>query len=447
MGDVLSLLLACAPTLILTRILGWHPIDLPETLVWGALWLIWRGYQGLYPGYGRSPQTELRLHVVGTLQVAGVQLAAALAIQRLTPTPPSALVLWALLLVTALTMRYALRSLLIRWGQYGRPISVIGAGHTAELAIAHLCQHPAYGLNPVYAYDDNPELQGRHVRGVPVIGPIELALTMPRTQQALISIPGARAETQRRLVNGIYSAFPLTWVIPDLFGVPNQGLQTHSIGAIASLEIRNNLRSLRSRLVKRILDLLCAIVCTVLALPLLLIIAVAIRLESKGPVIYKAYRLGRYGQPFPCYKFRSMHEDAEQRLESLLKECPELRHEYETFHKLKQDPRVTRIGGLLRMTSLDELPQLWNVLMGQMSLVGPRPYLPRESQKIGHAIDTILRVRPGMTGYWQVNDRSESTFEQRVDMDQFYIANWSPWLDLVILLQTVRVVVRGMGAY
>lgn len=452
LGDVLSLLLVQALLSASLLIPGPGAEPVPATaiqasVVWGLLWMIWRAFQGLYPGYGRSPQTELRLHVVGTLQVAAVQLAAALAITGLAPVAPRALLEWAALIVVALFVRYGLRALLIRTGSFGRRISVIGAGRTAAVTIAHLRAHPAYGLVPVAAYDDNPALHGQSVAGVPVLGPIEQALIAPRTQQALISIPGARAETQRRLVNSVYSVFPSTWVIPDLFGVPNQALQTHNIGTIASLEIRNNLRSPRSRAVKRVLDLTCAVICAVLALPLLAGIAVAIRLEGRGPVIYKAARLGRHGQTFPCYKFRTMHEDAEQRLTSLLAAHPELRHEYETFHKLKRDPRVTRVGLWLRLTSLDELPQLWNVLMGQMSLVGPRPYLPRESQKIGKAIDTILRVRPGMTGYWQVNDRSQSTFEQRVDMDQFYIANWTPWLDVVILFQTAGVVLARKGAY
>ncbi|WP_245593104.1 undecaprenyl-phosphate galactose phosphotransferase WbaP [Deinococcus frigens] len=447
LGDTLSLLLACALTLTLTRAMGWRSIDFPDTLVWGALWLVSRGYQGLYPGYGRSPQTELRLHVVGTLQVVGVQMASALAIQRFAPAAPSALVLWAILLGVALLMRYALRSLLIRMGQYGRPISVIGAGHTAELAIAHLCQHPAYGLNPAYAYDDNPELHGRHVRGIPVLGPIELALTAPRTQQALISIPGARADIQRWLVNSIYNAFPLTWVIPDLFGVPNQALHTHNIGTIASLEIRNNLRSSRARLTKRVFDLLGAGVGGLLISPIVCAIALAIRLDSAGPAVYRARRLGSGGHAFDCLKFRSMHSNAEAKLQEVLDADPVLKAEFAATHKLKDDPRVTRVGAFLRRTSLDELPQLLNVLRGEMSLVGPRPIVQAEIEKYGEAYATFKQVRPGMTGYWQANGRSDTSYDERVAMDQFYVTNWSPWLDLVVLLQTVRVVVKGRGAY
>lgn len=447
LGDVLSALLAYALTSLLLTAMGRPALRLEPGLIWLGLWLLWRAYQGLYPGYGRSPQTELRLHVVGTLQVVVAQLAAAFAVHRFAPSITGVLLQWGLTLVLALLVRYGVRALLIRLGQYGRAISVIGAGHTAALTITHLCANPAYGLNPVVAYDDNPALHGTALHGVPVAGPIDLALAQPLTEQALISIPGARAETQKRLVNSIYAAFPITWVVPDLFGVPNQALQPHNIGSVASLEIRNNLRSVRARVIKRTLDFILSLVGLLLIAPLLLIIAVLIGLDSPGPVLYRAPRLGRNRVPFSCYKFRSMYLNAEERLQDLLVEDPGLRTEYETYHKLKDDPRVTRIGALLRKYSLDELPQILNVLRGEMSLVGPRPYLPREQGKMGAMTELIVQVRPGMTGYWQVSGRNSSTFEERLAMDRFYITNWTPWLDLVILLQTVREVLMGKGAY
>lgn len=447
LGDVLSALLAYLMASSLMKALGRPALQLESTLIWLGLWLLWRAYQGLYPGYGRSPQTELRLHTIGTLQVAVAQLAAAVAVHRFAPSVAGVVTQWTLILILALLVRYAVRALLIHLGHYGRPISVIGAGHTAALTIAHLRAHPAYGLNPVAAYDDNPVLHGASLHGVPVLGPIALALENPLTEQALISIPGARAETQRWLVNSIYAAFPITWVIPDLFGVPNQALQPHNIGSVASLEVKNNLRSVRARAVKRILDVVLSLLGLVVIAPLLLVIAVLIRLDSPGPVLYGAPRLGRNLVPFRCYKFRSMYQDAEERLHHLLAADPHLCAEYETYHKLKDDPRVTPVGRFLRKFSLDELPQIFNVLKGEMSLVGPRPYLPREQTKMGTATSFIAQVRPGITGYWQVSGRSASTFEQRLDMDRFYIANWTPWLDLVVMIQTVQVVVMGKGAY
>jgi len=449
LGDILSALLAhTVVTLALTGTgVSQATLHLETVLIWVVLWVLWRAYQGLYPGYGRSPQTELRQHTVGTLQVAVAQLAAAFAVQRFPVSIQSVGLHWMIVLVLSLLVRYFVRSVLISMGRYGRPISVIGAGHTAELIVAHLRAHPAYGLNPVVAYDDNTALHGTLVEGIPVRGAIDLALTDPTTEQALISIPGARAETQKRLVNSIYAVFLITWVVPDLFGVPNQGLQPHNIGSVASLEVKNNLRSVQARLIKRTLDLLGASLGGLLISPVLIVIALAIRLDSPGPVVYPARRLGRNGQTFDCFKFRSMHRDAEAKLHQVLESDLELRAEFEATHKLKNDPRVTRVGAFLRKTSLDELPQLANVLLGTMSLVGPRPIVQAEIERYGDIYMVYKQVRPGMTGYWQANGRSDTSYEERVAMDNFYVTNWTPWLDLVILLQTVRVVFLGKGAY
>ena len=415
--------------------------------VWLSFWVLWRAYQGLYPGYGRSPQTELRLHTVGTIQLLGAQLAAAFAVHQFTPSVVGIVLQWLVILLLALPVRSSLRSLLIRIGRYGRPVSVIGAGQTAATTIAQLRANPAYGLRPVAAYDDNPTLQGTIVEGVPVLGSLEDALTMPRTNQVLISIPGARAEVQQKIINQFYNAFPITWIIPDLIGVPNQALQPHNIGNVASLELKNNLKSLKSRSVKRAIDLVLSFIGIILVSPFLIIIAILIRIDSPGPVIYKASRIGKDLNLFACYKFRSMYVDADERLNKLLEENSEMQKEYSKYHKIKDDPRVTKIGKILRKLSLDELPQIVNVILGQMSLVGPRPYLPREQVKMGPTVGFVSQVRPGMTGYWQVSARNSSTFEERLEMDNFYISNWTPWLDVVILIQTVRVVLLGKGAY
>ncbi|WP_268247570.1 undecaprenyl-phosphate galactose phosphotransferase WbaP [Deinococcus ficus] len=446
-GDAGSAFTAVWLAALFVSLTGRVAFDAVSTLIWVAAWVLLRAYQGLYPGYGKSPQTELRLHSVGTLQLLGAQLAAAFAIQEFAPSALGIGLQWLLTLVLALLVRYSIRAFLIRSGRFGRDISIIGAGQTAAIAIGHLRANPAYGLRPLIAYDDNPELQGTSLEGVPIIGSIEDALHAPRTLQALISIPGARAEVQQRLVNGVYAAFPFTWVIPDLFGVPNQALQPHNIGSVASLEVRNNLRSVQSRFIKRTIDLLGAGLGGLFLLPILLLIALAIKLDSPGPAVYRARRLGRNGEPFDCFKFRSMHRDAEAKLNSVLDSNPALKAEFEATHKLKDDPRVTRVGAFLRKTSLDEFPQLANVFLGTMSLVGPRPIVQGEVPKYGDIYAVYKQVRPGMTGYWQANGRSDTSYDERVGMDNFYVTNWTPWLDMVVLIQTIRVVFAGKGAY
>jgi len=181
-------------------------------------------------------------------------------------------------------------------------------------------------------------------------------------------------------------------------------------------------------------------------IPLLMAIVVLIKLDSSGPAFYSHQRLGVGGKHFRCWKFRTMYTNAEYVLDEFLQENPTLRAEWEQNFKLRDDPRVTRVGHFLRKTSLDELPQLWNVLRGEMSLVGPRPIVDAEIPKYGTIYEMYQRIRPGMSGFWQINGRNDTDYTERVRLDAYYVHNWSVWLDLVILARTVRIVVLGRGA-
>jgi Undecaprenyl-phosphate galactose phosphotransferase WbaP len=199
------------------------------------------------------------------------------------------------------------------------------------------------------------------------------------------------------------------------------------------------------RFAKRVMDVALTIFGGLCILPILVLLAVAIKLDSRGPVLYTQERLGQDGKRFRAFKFRTMHGDGEARLKAVLASHPKLAAEYEEFHKLNDDPRVTRVGRVLRRYSLDELPQLWNVVRGEMSLVGPRPYLEREVPEMEQSEGIILRAKPGMTGLWQVSDRNATGFSLRIKMDVYYVRNWSPWLDVYILARTLGVVVKGTG--
>ena len=182
-------------------------------------------------------------------------------------------------------------------------------------------------------------------------------------------------------------------------------------------------------------------------LPVLVLLMLAIKLDSPGPIFFSQDQLGHHARRIRPIKFRTMHVGAEERLAEILAEGGALAQEYARYHKFKDDPRTTRVGKLLRRTSLDELPQLWNVLVGEMSLVGPRPYLPRELPAMGGHEGTILLVRPGLTGLWQVSGRNQTSFEARVQFDVTYVQQWSLLKDLKILVKTVGVVLGGVGAY
>lgn len=446
-ADVLAAMLSLLLAYLVLSQRQFASLDTNFMVTWGLVWIFVRVLQGYYPAYGRSPQSEIQLHFTSTTQVLLIQLAAMFAVQNLVPTRLGLIVIWLGLFVFALPMRYLVRHLLIKAGYFGRPVAIIGAGKTGQAAIQQLQRFPAYGLRPVAIYDDNPDLIGQNIEGIPVLGTLQNAAQSPLTNHALISIPGARAQRLHQIINNIHQAYPMTWVIPDFFGVPNQSLRPHSLGTFAALEVRNNLRSTRSRAVKRSLDIVLVALGGLLALPVMLLIALLIRMDSPGPIVYRARRIGAEGKMFNCLKFRSMYLDADERLKHILAENAELRAEFEATHKLKDDPRVTRMGALLRKTSLDELPQLWNVLIGEMSLVGPRPIVTAEIEKYAEVFEVYKQVRPGITGYWQVHGRSDTTYEERVNMDLFYVSNWSPWLDLVVLIKTVGVVLMGKGAY
>ena len=196
--------------------------------------------------------------------------------------------------------------------------------------------------------------------------------------------------------------------------------------------------------IKRGIDLLLSFAAIILLLPVMLVIAIIIRWDSPGPAIYGQERLGWRGRTFRCYKFRTMHINSEQKLAQLLAQDPSARREWERYRKLRcRDPRVTRVGRFLRRRGLDELPQLFNVLKGEMSLIGPRPYLIEERPLIGPELSTILQMRPGITGLWQVLGKSELPFRQRVRLEAWYVRHWSPRLDLAIFVRTVRAIVSG----
>ena len=213
------------------------------------------------------------------------------------------------------------------------------------------------------------------------------------------------------------------------------------------IRVQNNLAKKVNRIIKRIFDIVVTVCGGILILPFIAVIALLIRLDSPGPVVFAHRRVGQGGKEFSCYKFRSMVSNAQEELNAYLKDNPEAREEWERDFKLKDDPRITKIGRFLRKTSLDELPQLWNVLVGDMSLVGPRPIVKDEIVKYGTYINDFYLVPPGITGVWQVSGRSDTTYDERVQMDSWYVHNWSVWIDIVYLVKTVLAVAKGKGAY
>lgn len=205
---------------------------------------------------------------------------------------------------------------------------------------------------------------------------------------------------------------------------------------------------IRHNAIKRAFDILFSVTILVLSAPIMAFVALSVRFSSKGKIVYAHERIGRGGKPFRCYKFRTMYPDADMRLKEILEQCPILNQEWERNHKLKNDPRVTPIGKFLRKTSLDEFPQFWNVLKGDLSVVGPRPVVQYEITKhLGPKAAKILSIRPGLTGLWQVSGRSDTCYSKRIKMDEQYVDSQSILLDLKIIAKTIPSMFFSKGAY
>jgi Undecaprenyl-phosphate galactose phosphotransferase WbaP len=242
-------------------------------------------------------------------------------------------------------------------------------------------------------------------------------------------------------------AFAHLILIPDTDFIWRVGSYTRDLMGILGHQARNNLLHGESRIAKRAIDIACSAVLTSFLLPLILVISLLVVVESGFPVFYSQKRLGHEGRTFHIWKFRTMAQNSTEVLERCLASRSDLRKEWAEDQKLRNDPRISRLGRVLRITSLDELPQLWNVIKGEMSLVGPRPIVEAEVAKYKEAYSLVAKAPPGLTGLWQVSGRNHTTYAERIAYDTYYVRNWSVWMDIYLLAKTVGVVLSGDGAY
>ena len=355
------------------------------------------------------------------------------------------------ILLYIIVFRYILARTLIKLNVLAIPVLLVGAGKTAELVDVHFSNMPLAMYKIVGFVDDNPksDVLANKYECLGKFSDAEAVIKKYNIPNVLVCAPGLEPRKLVTLINKLQILVEKVTFVPELFGIPAANIQARGLmnEQTLILEVKNNLAQRRNRLFKRIFDITATVIGGILILPIVAIVAVLIYLDSPGPIVFGHKRVGQGGKEFPCYKFRSMVPNAQEALEIYLKENPEAREEWERDFKLKDDPRVTKIGKFLRKTSLDELPQLWNVLIGDMSLVGPRPIVRAEVEKYGEYINDFYLVPPGITGVWQVSGRSDTTYEERVLMDSWYVHNWSVWIDIVYLVKTVLAVLKGKGAY
>jgi Undecaprenyl-phosphate galactose phosphotransferase WbaP len=419
----------------------------PAIIVWVAL----RALLGMYPGYGLDAVEELRRHTFSLLATLGVLAIFALGfhIGELL----SRLLLgcaFACLLLVAPFIRYFVKRGLKGIGLWGKPVVILSYKGIAANITDRLKRNWELGYNPVAVFGYRLETKELSLERVDDEHALANAVDLARqhaVDTALFAMPHTRREQLAKLVNIASLHFRRVFVVPNLGGITNSAARARDLGGTCALEIEYNLLNPWALRAKRIADLAATLVGGILVLPVFIVLAFLVYLESGAPVFYIDRRMGQDGKLFSCIKFRTMVSDAEALLQKMLEEDANFREEYSKYHKLREDPRVTRVGRFLRRTSLDELPQLWNVLRGEMSLVGPRPYLPRESEEIGITQSEILRVPPGITGPWQVSGRNRAFFSERVEMDDSYVRDWSMWLDILLLIRTVKTLLFDRAAY
>ncbi|MEZ4633168.1 MAG: undecaprenyl-phosphate galactose phosphotransferase WbaP [Deinococcales bacterium] len=455
LSDVLWLLLSLGIALLCYKLLGQTLDKLPKALGYLryclVLWplLMWR--EGLYPGYGLMASQELRKQVTAFSLAAFMTMGILLFFYRDLAIPRLFVVLvWFLSLLIAPFGRWFTKKLLRRLGLWGNRVLIVGAGELGQRIAKSLRLRPLSGLEPQAFFDDAPHKQQKSFEGVEVLGQlqdVEAYAQKHGIKHLIIAISQASSELRHSFLKMQGKTFQKVQFVPELQGLPLDSVHVSSLENFFVIESYNALNVPVNQLLKRALDLFGVIIGGLLISPLILAFAVAIYLDSPGPIFFGHKRLGKGGKHFKAWKFRTMIPDAQNMLDDLLARDESLRQEWNVNQKLKDDPRVTRVGRFLRKYSLDELPQLWNVLKGEMSLVGPRPIVDNEISKYGSAWELYQMVVPGMTGYWQVNGRSDTDYGQRVAMDSFYVRNWSLWLDIIILSQTVEVVLKGDGAY
>jgi len=415
-----------------------------------GLFLVYFALLGLYPGTGIRAPMEIRKIVYG-LTTGFITLASiAFLTKRADLYSRGAFLLAFGIAVLLLPVaRLAARAFFSRFGWWGEGVVVLGAGETGKMVVNALQREAGLGYRVVAMLDDDSRLWGKKVVGVPVEGPLSLASQYAArgVRYLVLAMPGVPAGRLVEILESYGAAFPHVIMIPDFFGGPSLWVHANDLGGVLGLEVEQKLLRREALLLKRALDLLIVILTFPFWGALVLVGAVLVKITSPGPAFYFHWRVGRGGRKFRVYKLRTMVVNADKVLEAYLQRYPELRAEWESEQKLRHDPRITKVGRFLRRTSLDELPQLFNVLKGEMSLVGPRPIVEEEIPRYGKQFALYQRVLPGLTGLWQVSGRSKVSYEERVQLDAYYVRNWSIWFDLYILLKTVKVVLLGEGAY
>ena len=378
------------------------------------------------------------------------------------PYMPKVVTFWTLAVALVFVSRAIARLCVRRSDSYQQNTIIVGCGRVAQLIASKILRHKEYGINLLGFLDSTPSSRRGDLGDLIVLGGIEQLQQVVDelgVDRVIVAYVG-QGPAQEDLVGDLRmlrSNDVQIDVAPRFFDLVGPGAGFHAIEGFPLVGLPPARLPSSSLILKRGLDVVVSAVALLVLVPLFVYVAIRIKLDSPGPVFYRHERLGRSWRPISVFKFRTMRlafsrgeryggEAAEKAFAALMAE-PQRRREFEGNQKLRDDPRVTRFGAFLRKTSIDELPQLINVLTGELSLVGPRPITREEIERYGAAIEELLNVKPGLTGYWQINGRSTADYADRVRLDLAYVGDWSMGLDLVILGKTVRILTERRGAY
>jgi Undecaprenyl-phosphate galactose phosphotransferase WbaP len=405
--------------------------------------------QGLYPGALLHPAEEIR-RTFNAITLVFLVMASVSFLWRNAETYSRAvfLVTWIAGAPIVLFTRQITRLTLARKEWWGVSAVVLGSGAAAQRVMRGL-RTGKRGVRVMGVLSERPTRDWPEDLP-PMLGDLRRAPILARlraARYAIVAMPELSNLELRRLIQDHCAGFSHVLLIPDLPGLCSLDISAREVGGEVGFELPQRLFHTDAALIKRSLDLLVSSLAILFLSPLFLLVAAVVKLTSKGPVFFGHKRNGRAGKSFQALKFRTMVHHADRVLAAHLEAHPEDREEWLRDQKLKHDPRVTLIGKWLRRFSLDELPQLFNVLIGNMSLIGPRPIVESEIGKYGQGYALYTRVRPGISGLWQVSGRNNTTYAARVAFDEYYVRNWSIWMDAYILVRTVKVVFTAEGAY
>lgn len=352
-----------------------------------------------------------------------------------------------------LVIRYFTVKMLYSFNIFKRHVLIIGAGETGIALFQAINSEQYLGYKVVGFLDDDSKKKSGTLGDLKILGGIDEVNELENInniEKVFIAIPSLNSDKMMELYSLLHTRFKEIVIIPQMKVMALMNTEVHHLFNydLLLLNVKNNLNYKSNMILKNVFDNVLTLLIFPLFVVVIALIAILIKTESKGPVFYKHKRYAMNGKELTVYKFRSMYKDAEKRLDLLLKKNENFKNEWDKSFKIKNDPRITRVGKILRKTSLDELPQIINVLKGEMSLIGPRPVIMDELTKYySKYSDFFEKVKPGITGLWQVSGRSDTDYKYRVRSDLWYVLNWSSWLDIVILVKTFGVVIKGKGAY